>query len=70
MPLTNKGTEILANMRKQYGDKKGEQVFYAMINAGKLTGVHDSEEDLRLGKILEGVDHLEKRMEDRSEFAR
>ncbi len=39
MPLTPKGLEILANMRKEYGAKKGESVFYASINAGKLKGV-------------------------------
>lgn len=26
-------------MRKTYGAKKAKQVFYAMINEGKLTGV-------------------------------
>lgn len=39
MPLTEKGKKVLASMKKQYGAKKGEQVFYASINAGKLTGV-------------------------------
>ena len=40
MPLTTKGKEILAAMRKQYGAKKGKSVFYASANAGKITGVH------------------------------
>lgn len=35
MPLTKTGREVLANMKSQYGDKKGEGVFYASINAGK-----------------------------------
>jgi hypothetical protein len=26
-------------MKSEYGDKKGEQVFYASRNAGKITGV-------------------------------
>ena len=26
------GDEVMANMKKQYGDKKGEQVFYATAN--------------------------------------
>lgn len=43
MPLTAKGNEILAAMKKEYGDKKGEEVFYASKNAGKITGV-DSDE--------------------------
>lgn len=38
MPLTSKGKEIKSNMIKQYGEKKGEQVFYASINAGKIKG--------------------------------
>ena len=38
MPLTSKGKEVLGSMRKQYGSKKGEQVFYASINAGKVKG--------------------------------
>jgi hypothetical protein len=39
MPLTKKGQTILASMKSQYGDKKGESVFYASINAGKISGV-------------------------------
>ncbi len=39
MPLTAKGSEIKANMEKTYGAKKGEQVFYASKNAGKISGV-------------------------------
>jgi hypothetical protein len=40
MPLTEKGTKILANMRRQYGSKKGEQVFYASQNKGTISGTH------------------------------
>lgn len=41
MPLTPKGKRILAAMHKTYkGAKKATSVFYAMINSGKLTGVH------------------------------
>jgi len=39
MPLTAKGQEIERNMTKEYGAKKGEEVFYASRNAGKITGV-------------------------------
>jgi hypothetical protein len=38
MPLTKKGTKIKAAMAKEYGAKKGEQVFYASINKGKIKG--------------------------------
>lgn len=41
MPLTKKGTKILANMEKEYGAKKGKEVFYASINAGKIKGAHN-----------------------------
>lgn len=34
MPLTDDGRKVLRAMKKQYGTKKGEQVFYASINKG------------------------------------
>lgn len=39
MPLTKKGEKIKAAMKKQYGAKQGEQVFYATENKGKIKGV-------------------------------
>ena len=39
MPLTEKGEKIKGAMQKEYGEKKGEQVFYASKNKGKITGV-------------------------------
>lgn len=39
-PLTEKGKKIKRAMTKQYGKKKGEQVFYASANAKKIKGVH------------------------------
>lgn len=39
MPLTDKGRKIMGNMQKEYGAEKGERVFYASRNAGKITGV-------------------------------
>ena len=38
MPLTKKGQKIKTAMAKEYGAKKGEKVFYATINAGKIKG--------------------------------
>ena len=38
MPLTKKGTKVLAAMKKEYGAKKGKSVFYASINKGTVTG--------------------------------
>ena len=40
MPLTAKGRKILAEMKKEYGDERGEAVFYASANAGTIKGVH------------------------------
>jgi hypothetical protein len=39
MPLTKKGKKVKKAMQKEYGDKKGKQVFYATENKGKLKGV-------------------------------
>ena len=39
MPLTSKGKKIKAAMAKEYGKKKGEQVFYATENKGTIKGV-------------------------------
>lgn len=39
MPLTPKGRKILQKMQEEYGARKGEAVFYASLNKGKITGV-------------------------------
>jgi|TARA_R100000231_G_scaffold101742_1_gene75685 hypothetical protein len=39
VPLTKKGKEIMKSMKKQYGSKKGEAVFYASMNKGTIKGV-------------------------------
>ena len=39
MPLTKKGKKIKASMKKTYGNKKGEQVFYASKNKGTIKNV-------------------------------
>lgn len=43
MPLTDKGNTILAAMRKQYGTDKGERVFYASINKGRIKGAEETQ---------------------------
>jgi hypothetical protein len=58
MPLTAKGTEIKAALVKEYGEKKGEQVFYAGKNKGTFTGV-----DSKLAAVRDGVAELERRMD-------
>lgn len=39
MPLTSKGKTAKKAMQKTYGKKKGEQVFYATENKGKIRGL-------------------------------
>ena len=39
MPLTEKGKKIMKSMKKQYGKRKGETVFYASRNKGVIKGV-------------------------------
>lgn len=52
MPLTSKGSEIKSAMQKEYGEKKGEQVFYASRNKGTITGVDASEEKEMLQELI------------------
>jgi len=40
MPLTGKGKKILGHMKKQYGAKKGKEVFYASQRKGTIKGTH------------------------------
>jgi hypothetical protein len=40
MPLTEKGKKILKEMKKEYGEKKGKEVFYASQNKGTVKGTH------------------------------
>lgn len=35
MPLTRKGRKLKRKLEAEYGEKKGEQVFYAMENKRK-----------------------------------
>ena len=39
MPLNKKGKKIKTSMTKRYGKKKGQAIFYAMENSGKIKGV-------------------------------
>lgn len=39
MPLTKKGKKIMSAMKKEYGKKKAEAVFYASKNKGTIKGV-------------------------------
>lgn len=39
MPMTEKGSKIMRAMKKKYGKKKGQEVFYASMNKGTIKGV-------------------------------
>lgn len=51
MPLTSKGKEVMKSMKRTYGGKRGEQVFYASANAGKLKGVEKEQELKKGGRV-------------------
>ena len=55
MPLTKKGDEIMSNMKKEYGAKEGEKVFYASRNSGRISGVDG---------LVEGAAALHQRIAD------
>lgn len=47
MPLTTKGKKIMSALQKQYGSKdKAEEVFYAMKNKRKISGVEEIDKDM------------------------
>ena len=50
MPLTKKGKKIKAAMKKQYGTKKGEDVFHASQQKGIITGTDIKSYGKRHGK--------------------
>lgn len=35
MPLTKTGKKVMSSMKKEYGEKKAKEVFYASINKKK-----------------------------------
>ncbi len=55
MPLTEKGSEILHAMEKEYGTDKGKQVFYASKNKGTISGVDSA---ARIDAIARAAHHL------------
>lgn len=64
MPLTDKGQKIMSAMKDQYGDKKGESVFYASRNKGTISGVdpESSRGNRKAGQnIKQGFNSLIKR---------
>ena len=49
MPLTEKGEKIKGAMEKEYGPKKGEEVFYASKNKGTISGVDEEVPEQLIG---------------------
>lgn len=39
MPLSKAGKKIMRNLKEEYGEEKGEDVFYGMENKGKIPGM-------------------------------
>ena len=52
MPLTKKGKKIMKSMKDKYGDKKGESVFYASANKGKIKNVHGKKDGGKVKKVF------------------
>jgi hypothetical protein len=49
MPISKAGKKIKSNLEKQYGKKKGEQVFYAMENKGEIPGMKKMKKGYAVG---------------------
>lgn len=50
MPFTAKGKKIIKAMKKKYGQKAGERVFYASKNKGKIKGVEKNDKSKSVRK--------------------
>ncbi len=58
MPLTAKGEKVMTAMRESYpSEEKAKSVFYAMKNAGKLTGVDTAGDCARYMDACRRGDH-------------
>ena len=59
VPLTGKGEKIKKAMTEQYGEKKGESVFYASANKGTITGI-EKRKHANKGGLIKGFPKLAK----------
>ena len=57
MPLTPKGRTIMAEMHKEYGDKKGTSVFYASANKGTIKGIGPDSKKKKRKYLMTGGSH-------------
>lgn len=68
MPLTAKGEKIENAMKKKYGSKEGESVFYASKNAATISGIDSLIDGAAvLGERLAKVDAEEPKKEENTE---
>lgn len=54
MPMTRKGKKIMSAMMDEYGEQKGQRVFYASANKGKITGVEKGQSKSHSAKSRSG----------------
>jgi len=59
VPLTDKGEKIKKAMKKQYGKKKGEKIFYASANKGTITSIEKRKHAYK-GGLIKGFPKLAK----------
>ena len=62
MPMSKAGRKIMSNLKKEYGKEKGESVFYAMENKGKISGMNEG--GMTMKKVPESNKGLSKLPED------
>ena len=69
MPITKTGKKIMSNLKKEYGEKKGEGVFYAMENQGRIPGMKkmksyakggDTKEPVRTQRTASGAQQMDR----------
>jgi hypothetical protein len=63
MPLTEKGEKIKGAMERQYGEEKGEKIFYASRNKGTISGVDSMTLRTRVDEIAIKADALTHRLD-------
>jgi len=67
MPLSPKGKVIRKAMEKEYGEEKGEKVFYASRNKGVIKGVDKAKSKAlkkKMGIGIKGLSMKEARKND------
>lgn len=55
MPMNKTGKDMMSSMKDTYSDKKGEDVFYAMENQGKIPGMAKGGLTKSTGKMDTGI---------------